>query len=171
MTRSALDLQREGPIVTLQLNRPDKHNIFTMGEVLEFLDLLDRLDADETLRVIGLTGTGEKSFSVGVDLGDVLTRDWNDNPLERLADCIERLNAITVYALNGSVYGGATDLALSCDFRIGVEGIRLVMPPAKLRLVLHETGLRRCVKRLAHPGCPPPVPGCRTDGCHSPFVR
>ena len=143
MTFPILDIRRDGPVATLRLNRPDKHNILAMAEVPAFLDLLDTLDADKSLRVIVLTGTGEKSFSAGVDLGDVLTRDWNDNPLERLADRIEALNVVTVCALNGSVYGGATDLALACDFRIGVEGMRLVMPPAKLGLVFHESGLRR----------------------------
>jgi len=148
MTDPVLDLRREGPVATLRLNRPDKHNILAMVEVPAFLDLLETLDADEALRVIVLTGTGEKSFSAGVDLGDVLTRDWNDNPLERLADRIEALKVVTVCALNGSVYGGATDLALACDFRVGVEGMRLVMPPAKLGLVFHESGLRRYVERL-----------------------
>jgi enoyl-CoA hydratase len=148
MTFPILDIRRDGPVATLRLNRPDKHNILAMAEVPAFLDLLDTLDADKSLRVIVLTGTGEKSFSAGVDLGDVLTRDWNDNPLERLADRIEALNVVTVCALNGSVYGGATDLALACDFRIGVEGMRLVMPPAKLGLVFHESGLRRYVERL-----------------------
>lgn len=148
MTDPVLDLRREGPVATLRLNRPDKHNILAMAEVPAFLDLLEKLDADEALRVIVLTGTGEKSFSAGVDLGDVLTRDWNDNPLERLADRIEALKVVTVCALNGSVYGGATDLALACDFRVGVEGMRLVMPPAKLGLVFHESGLRRYVEHL-----------------------
>lgn len=141
-------LQREGAVATLRLVRPEKHNLLKMAEVDGLIADLGVLDADETLRVIVLTGTGEKSFSAGVDLGDVLTHDWNDNPLERLADRIEGLNIVTVCALNGSVYGGATDLALACDFRIGVEGMRLVMPPAKLGLVFHETGLRRYVERL-----------------------
>ena len=148
MTHPVLVLQREGPVATLRLSRPDKHNMLAMAEVPEFLDVLDTLDADENLRVIVLTGSGEKSFSAGVDLGDVLTHDWNDNPLERLADRIEALRPVTVGALNGSVYGGASDLALACDFRIGVEGMRLVMPPARLGLVFHETGLRRYVERL-----------------------
>jgi enoyl-CoA hydratase/carnithine racemase len=50
--------------------------------------------------------------------------------------------------LNGGVYGGATDLALACDFRIGVEGMRLVMPAARLGIVYYESGIRRYVSRL-----------------------
>ncbi len=51
-------------------------------------------------------------------------------------------------ALNGGVFGGATDLALSCDFRIGVTGMRLFVPPARLGLHYYPNGLRRFVERL-----------------------
>lgn len=141
-------ITREDAVATLRLDRPDKHNLLRMEEVDALIADLGGLDGDESLRVLVLTGSGGKSFSAGVDLGDVLTRDWTDNPLERLADRIEALAPVTVCALNGSVYGGATDLALACDFRIGVTGMRLVMPPAKLGLVFHESGLRRYVERL-----------------------
>lgn len=148
MAGSLLHLTREGAVATIRLDRPDKHNILAMDEVPDFLALLEELDADESLRVVVLTGTGAKSFSAGVDLGDVLTRDWTVNPLEQLADRIEAMAMLTVCALNGNVYGGATDLALACDFRIGVDGMRLVMPPARLGVVFHESGLRRYVERL-----------------------
>ncbi len=148
VTGDLIRLTREGPVATIRLDRPAKHNILAMDEVPELLALLEELDSDENLRVITLTGTGEKSFSAGVDLGDVLTRDWTVNPLEVLADRIETLHVPTVCALNGNVYGGATDLALACDFRIGVAGMKLVMPPAKLGVVFHESGLRRYVERL-----------------------
>ncbi len=54
----------------------------------------------------------------------------------------------TIAALNGSVYGGATDLALACDFRIGIAGMRLSMPAARLGIVYYESGIRRYVTRL-----------------------
>jgi len=145
---SLLHLTRGGDVATIRLDRPDKHNILAMDEVPAFLGLLEELEADDGLRVVVLTGTGERSFSAGVDLGDVLSRDWTVNPLELLADRIEAMRVPTVCALNGNVYGGATDLALACDFRIGVEGMKLVMPPARLGVVFHESGLRRYVERL-----------------------
>ena len=145
---AAWTLERGQASATVRLDRPAKHNILAMDEVPALIALLDELDAEEELRVIVLTGTGEKSFSAGVDLGDVLTRDWTINPLEQLADRIEHLRVPTVCALNGNVYGGATDLALACDFRIGIAGMKLVMPPAKLGVVFHESGLRRYVERL-----------------------
>jgi len=126
-----IKLTRQGPVATIRVDPPEKHNILAMDEVPELLTLLDELDGDKSLRVIALTGTGEKSFSAAVDLSDVLTRDWTINPLELLADRIETLRVPTVCALNGNVYGGATDLALACDFRIGV--VRLAEPVMVIR--------------------------------------
>lgn len=148
MSGTAWRIRRDGAIATLRLQRPEKHNLLKMAEVDGLIADLDRLDGDDSLRVVVLTGSGRRTFSAGVDLGDVLTRDWRDNPLERLADRIEALTPVTLCALNGSVYGGASDLALACDFRIGVAGMKLVMPPAKLGLVFHESGLRRYVLHL-----------------------
>jgi enoyl-CoA hydratase/carnithine racemase len=54
----------------------------------------------------------------------------------------------TIAALQGSVYGGATDLALACDFRIGVEGMRMLMPAARLGIVYYPAGIERYVSRL-----------------------
>ena len=58
------------------------------------------------------------------------------------------LRVPTIAALNGSVYGGSTDLALACDFRIGVDGMRLVMPAARLGIVYYPSGIERYVARL-----------------------
>ena len=147
-TEKAWHVSGEGGIATLTLDRPDKHNLLKMSEVDDLIADLDALDADASLRVIVLSGTGTRTFSAGVDLGDILTRDWTDNPVERLADRIEALRPVTVAALNGNVYGAAADLALACDFRIGVQDMKLVMPPARYGLVFHESGLRRFIEKL-----------------------
>jgi enoyl-CoA hydratase len=96
--------------------------------------------------VLVLTGTGA-SFSAGFHIG-ALHEDGGTTTLEAVVDRLERLRLPTICALNGSVYGGATDLALACDFRLGVEGMRLVMPAARLGLHYYPGGLRRYVSRL-----------------------
>jgi len=117
-------------------------------------DTFGRIDADPTIRVLILTGT-EKSFSSGFHIGALADRlagkdgvDEDRDTFERMVDRLEALRVPTIAALNGSVYGGATDLALACDFRIGVEGMRLVMPAARLGIVYYESGIRRHVTRL-----------------------
>ena len=65
-----------------------------------------------------------------------------------MVDAVERLPQPTIARLNGGVYGGATDLALACDFRIGVRGMRAAMPAARLGLHYYRSGIRRYVSRL-----------------------
>ena len=65
-----------------------------------------------------------------------------------MVNALEALRVPTIAALQGSVYGGATDLALACDFRIGVAGMRMLMPAARLGIVYYPSGIERYVSRL-----------------------
>jgi hypothetical protein len=67
---------------------------------------------------------------------------------EQVADALEQLRPLTICALNGSVYGGATDCVLACDFALGAEGIEMRMPAATLGLHYYASGVRRYVSRL-----------------------
>jgi enoyl-CoA hydratase len=122
----------------VRLNRPREHNRLEPADLAVLQDTFARIDADPAIRVLVLTGTG-KSFSSGFHIGALADRlagkggaDEDRDGFERMVDRLEALRVPTIAALNGSVYGGATDLALACDFRIGVEGMRLVMPAARL---------------------------------------
>jgi enoyl-CoA hydratase len=138
----------------VRLNRPREHNRLEPADLAVLRDTFDRVDADPSVRVLVLTGTG-KSFSSGYHIGALADRlagkdapGEDKNAFERMVDRLEGLRVPTIAALNGSVYGGATDLALACDFRIGVEGMRLVMPAARLGIVYYASGIRRYVSRL-----------------------
>ena len=138
-----------GPVATIQLNRPAVHNRMEPEDLTEFSRLLGAVEADPALRVLVVTATG-RSFSSGFNIGKIGSQEGRSGvgSFEELTDRLERLTLPTVAALNGSVYGGSTDLALACDFRIGVLGMVLVMPAAKLGLHYYEGGLRRYVARL-----------------------
>jgi enoyl-CoA hydratase/carnithine racemase len=105
------------------------------------------LSADDTLRALVLTGTG-RSFCAGASLGDVAGSDWTDNPLTTLCDTLEAFPSPTIAALNGGVYGGGVELALACDFRIGVTGMKAFAPPARLGIHYEPAGIRRAMDRL-----------------------
>ncbi|MSP82232.1 MAG: enoyl-CoA hydratase/isomerase family protein [Alphaproteobacteria bacterium] len=143
-----LDLAFAGAIATITLNRPEKLNAIGIGDLPTFHGMLDRVQGSAA-RVLVFTGTGTKAFCAGVDLGDVATTDWSQNPLEALIDRIEEFPLPTIAAINGSLFGAAADLALACDLRLGVADLRLGMPPAKLGVVLHASGLRRFALRLS----------------------
>ena len=146
MTEGIPTLRTEGAIATVQLNRPSVHNRLEPEDLTALTRLMDQIEADPALRVVVLTGTG-KSFSSGYNIGN-LGGGADETSFDHVADRWERLAPPTICALNGGVYGGSTDLALACDFRIGVEGMAFLMPAAKLGLHYYAGGLRRYVARL-----------------------
>src|SRR4051812_12357022 len=141
---------------TIRLNRPRQHNRIEPDDLTVLRETFVRIDGDPSIRVLVLTGSGAKSFSSGYHIGALIDRsaghphgeEPGSNAFERTVDALEGLRVPTIAALNGSVYGGATDLALACDFRIGVEGMRLVMPAARLGIVYYASGIERYVSRL-----------------------
>ncbi len=143
-----LRLDIDGQRATITLDRPDKHDMLEAADLADFEDLLGRVDGAGDVRVLVVTGAGEAAFSSGFAHGDVAATDWRDNPVERLCARIEDARVPTICALNGSVYGGAADIALACDFRIGVEGMRLMVPAARLGVFYNVGGLRRFAARL-----------------------
>lgn len=146
-------LDVEGARATIRLNRPQHLNKL-QGEDLEALSgLFDRIEADPAIRVVVLTGTG-RAFSAGYDLGSIAERSaaaraqTAGSAFEVVVNRLEDLAVPTICRLNGGVYGGATDLALACDFRIGVDTCEMFMPAARLGLHYYKSGIRRYVSRL-----------------------
>jgi enoyl-CoA hydratase/carnithine racemase len=145
----------DGARATIRLNRPAQHNRIEPADLGVLHETFERIDADPAVRVLVITGTGE-SFSSGYHIGALVERQGgqsasesrDENSFERTVDRLAELRVPTIAALNGSVYGGSTDLALACDFRIGVEGIRMLMPAARLGIVYYPSGIERYVSRL-----------------------
>jgi len=140
---------------TIRLNRPREHNRIEPDDLAVLRETFTRIDEDPRVRVLVLTGTG-KSFSSGYHIGALVERhatkrdgaEPGSDSFERVVDRIEALRVPTIAALNGGVYGGSTDLALACDFRIGVDGMKLLMPAARLGIVYYPSGIERYVARL-----------------------
>lgn len=142
-------------VATITLARPAHLNRLHREDLLALQDHFTRLQTEPEARVLVLTGEG-RVFCAGFHLGQLGETAGDggaaaaDDPqlFERTVDMLEALPLPTVARLNGSVYGGATDLALACDFRIGVDGMELRMPAARLGLHYYPSGLRRYVTRL-----------------------
>ena len=146
---------REG-VATITLNRPAHRNRLEDADLRALMDTFTRLDADPQVRVVVLTanteGQPQPVFCAGYHLGNFDGPDHDPALFERVADALANLRAVTVCALNGSVHGGATDLALACDLRIALDGIELRMPAAALGLHYYPSGLQRYVARLGISG-------------------
>src|SRR6202022_469023 len=135
---SAPVLDINGARATIRLNRPKHLNRLQPDDLDELLKLFDRIEADPALRVLVLTGTG-RAFSAGYDLGSIAERASSapeeqtaGSAFEVVVNRLEDLAVPTICRLNGGVYGGATDLALACDFRIGVTPVGVFLPGGRL---------------------------------------
>ncbi|MBY0337823.1 MAG: enoyl-CoA hydratase/isomerase family protein [Acetobacteraceae bacterium] len=142
----------EGRRATIRLNRPKQHNRIEPADLAALIAHMKAIEAEPDLRVVVITGTG-KSFSAGYHLGDLgnggEVADAGEKPsFEAMVDAVENCRLPVICALNGGVYGGSTDLALACDFRIGVMGMEMFMPAARLGIAYYPSGMVRYVSRL-----------------------
>ena len=144
----------EGARATIRLNRPRHLNRLQPDDLDALLELFDRIEADAAIRVLVLTGTG-RAFSAGYDLNSVaegatgaVEERSGGSAFELMVNRLEDIGVPTICRLNGGVYGGSTDLALACDFRIGVDSCEMFMPAARLGLHYYKSGIRRYVSRL-----------------------
>lgn len=139
-------LHYDGPAAVIQLRRPREHNRIDPADIQVIRDHLDAIGQRCESRVVVFTASGQQTFSSGYTIRAII--ETLDHRFEDLLDVIEGYPLPTICALNGSVYGGGTDLALCCDLRIGVHGIRMFMPAAKFGLHYYPGGLRRFVTQL-----------------------
>ena len=151
---TAVLLEIVGPRATITLNDPAKHNRLDPAGLSALRAAIEKADADPSVRVTVITGTGEKTFCSGYDLGLISASERrsqaaNDDSFEKVMDRLEAMRMPTLCALNGGVYGGATDLALACDFRLGVRGMKFFMPAARFGLHYYPGGLRRYTQKVS----------------------
>ena len=117
-------------LVTLTLRRADKANALT-GAMLVALEQAVTAAARDGARALLLTGEG-KVFSAGADLDEMQRGLGSDPAWERLSGAIAAFPGLTIAALNGTLAGGATGMALACDLRIAVPGARFFYPVMRL---------------------------------------
>jgi methylglutaconyl-CoA hydratase len=138
--------QHDG-VSTVRFDREEQHNRIDPADLDELRAVLAGIANDRSTLALVVTGTGARTFSSGYTLSALASGNIDDS-FEAFLNELEALPVTTICALNGSVYGGATDLALSCDIRIGVEGSRMFMPAARIGLHYYPDGMRRYVREL-----------------------
>jgi len=146
-------LRREGPVVIVTLNRPDKMNALNKEILEEFKKLIDVLETDRTARVIVLTATGEKAFCVGADLKE--RQGMNEKDVLLRLEMVralylrwERLAIPSIAALNGLALGGGLELALVCDLRIAAEHVQVGLPETELAIIPGNGGTQRLTRTI-----------------------
>lgn len=149
---SAPILAIQGGVATITLNRPAQRNKLENGDLQRLLEHFDAVERDTSVRVLVLTantaGQPKPVFCAGFDIGGFDENGHGSTFFEQIPDKLAGLRPVTVCALNGSVYGGATDIVLACDLRIGLDGVEWRMPATALGLHYYPSGLQRYVSRF-----------------------
>lgn len=142
-------LDVEGGVARITLRRPRQANRLAVEDLATLRGYIDEVDANAAVRVLVLAGEG-RYFCSGFDLGALGAVDAGAR-FGELADALEAARPITIARLHGGAYGGAADLALACDFRLGAPAVEMFVPAARIGLHFYAGGLRRFVDRLGLP--------------------
>jgi enoyl-CoA hydratase len=142
---STPELQIHGAVATITLRRPQQANRLEPDDLAAISDHVARVNEQRAVSVLRLQASG-KTFCAGYDIA----RIGGTSPVafEDMVNAVEDARPVTLVLLQGGVYGGATDLALACDFRIGSTATEMFMPAARLGLHYYRRGLERYVTRL-----------------------
>lgn len=149
MDYDTLIVERSGGLATIRLNRPEKHNALSARLCRDLIDALDRLEADDAVNVLILTGAGEKAFCAGADMAEATGASGPSAgevgaPAQAVARVLRTRKPI-IAAVNGYAYGGGAFLAINCDIRIASENARFRFVGASYGLVVGAFQLPRIV--------------------------
>jgi enoyl-CoA hydratase/carnithine racemase len=145
MTAATPELRIEGAVATITLRRPQQANRLEPDDLAAICDHVAHVNEQRAVSVLRLQASG-KTFCAGYDIGRI--DGTRPAAFEDMVNAVEDARPVTLVLLQGGVYGGATDLALACDFRLGSTATEMFMPAARLGLHFYCRGLERYVSRL-----------------------
>jgi enoyl-CoA hydratase len=138
---------REGRVAILTINRPDKLNALNEEVRVELLAALAEIETDEAVGAVVITGSGEKSFIAGADIGEFAGRSPFDQRFAmrspRIFDVMASFPKPVIAMINGFCLGGGCELAMSCDLRIASDKARFGQPEINLGLIPGGGGTQR----------------------------
>jgi len=143
--------EKSDGVATITLNRPEALNAFSNDVVEEILRALEDVKSDQNVRVVVLTGAGEKAFSAGADIKSMVgmtalkARELSLMG-ESLCLALENLEKPVIAAINGYALGGGLEVAMSCDFRIASENARVGQTEVNVGLIPGWGGTQRLTR-------------------------
>lgn len=149
------DLQINGPMAYVTLNRPDRMNTLGLGPWKEMMRIQDEIEAHRDVRVVMIKAEGDH-FCVGINLHDLeeVGSHWvadNINWLQRAYNRWQEMNPVVIAAVHGLCYGAGMEMIASCDIRVAAEDARFAIPEVRFGLSPDMGGSQR-LPRLVGPG-------------------
>lgn len=147
---------QQDAIVTLTLNRPEKHNAMSPDLLAVLREHLQRLAADTNVRVLIIRGQGTQAFTSGYDIGRLPERQGNTRVtpsaeqglFPQVLHAVRTFPAPVIAMIYGFCMGGGLELAATCDIRLAAETGRFCMPPARLGVLYSGEGVLRFVNLI-----------------------
>lgn len=151
MTRSILVERRDDGAVWVTLNRPEARNALSRQVNLELAELALKLGDDPSVRVVLITGAGDKAFCAGADLKERkgVTADQTKPYVDAISRAINRwanMPKPTIGVINGYAFGGGTELALACDLRVASDSAQFGLTEVRLGIMPGAGGTQRLTR-------------------------
>ena len=153
MAYETLLVEKENRICIVTINRPDKLNALNKTAKSELKGLFEDLKKDEHVDVVILTGSGEKSFVAGTDIGELTKLDEKSGKEfaaggQQVFARIEGLGKPVIAAVNGYALGGGLEIALACHIRLAAENARFGQPEVNLGIIPGYGGTQRLARQV-----------------------
>ncbi len=141
-------VERDGAVLVVTINRPKVLNALNGATLAELDALLTSAEQDATVRVIVLTGAGEKSFVAGADINELAVQTpiggrEHARAGQRIFDHLERSRLPVIAAVNGFALGGGCELAMACTIRLAADNAKFGQPEINLGLIPGYAGSQR----------------------------
>lgn len=146
-----IQLEPQGEIALLRINRPEALNAMNIDVISELSRTVDIVGDDEGIKVVIITGAGEKSFCAGADISymvniDPITAEKYASSAQSVLNKIERLEKPVIAAVNGYALGGGCELAMVCDIRIASSNAKMGQPEVTIGIPPGWGGTQRLMR-------------------------
>src|SRR6478609_11992824 len=142
-------VEKDNGIATISINRPSKLNALNQATINELHNAFKESDHDQDVRVIVITGSGEKAFVAGADIAEFADFSVEEGVQlaaqgqEMLFNFVENLSTPVIAAVNGFALGGGLELAMAAHFRVASENAKMGLPETSLGVIPGYGGTQR----------------------------
>ena len=142
-------VEESNGLATITINRPKKLNALNKATIEELHNAFKTLDADTNVKVIIITGSGDKAFVAGADISEFAHFSVEEGGMlarkgqEILFDFVENLSTPVIAAVNGFALGGGLELAMACHFRVASDNAKMGLPEVSLGVIPGYGGTQR----------------------------
>ena len=152
MPQSNFIVEKEERIAIVTINRPEKRNAFNIAMWIELTGIIKELDADSEIRVIVITGAGEKAFAAGADISEMKenypprVKADAKHPVATTTATLEKSEKAVIAMVNGYAIGGGCELAVACDLRVAADTVKIGITSAKIGICIIQNDIRMLVE-------------------------